>query len=73
MQNPCMLKARPHLDTPTKSSIDVTMCLPVVRGVYLGTHMPLELVQCVFIRHLELKYQQIQGWSLPLQHVERSK
>ena len=73
VQNPCMLKARPHLDTPTKSSIDVTMCLPVVRGVYLGTHMHLELVQCVFIRHLELKYKQIQGWSLPLRHVERSK
>ena len=26
VQNPCMLKARPHLDTPTKASIDVTIC-----------------------------------------------
>ena len=53
--------------------IDVTMCPLVVRGVYLGTHMPLELVKCVFIRYLELKYKQIQEWSLPLRHVERSK
>ena len=65
VQNPCMLKARSHLDTPTKAAIDIIMCLQVVRGVYLGTHMPLELVQCVFIRYLELKYKQIQGWSTP--------
>ena len=65
VQNLCMLKARSHLDTPTKASIDVTMCPMVVRGVYLGTHMPLELVKCVFIRYLELKYKQIQGWLLP--------
>ena len=31
------------------------------------------LVQWVFIRYLELKYKQIQGWSLPWRHVERSK
>ena len=41
MQNPCMQKARSHLDTPTKAAVDIIMCLQVVRGVYLGTHMPL--------------------------------
>ena len=38
LQNLCILKARSHSGTPTKASIDVTMCLQVVRGVYLGTH-----------------------------------
>ena len=41
VQNSCMLKARSHLDTPTKSTMDIIMCPQVVRGVYLGTHMPL--------------------------------
>ena len=44
VQNPCMLKVCSRLDTPTKSAMDIIMCLQVVRGVYLGTHMPLELV-----------------------------
>ena len=41
MQNPCMLKARPHLDTPTKAAVDIAMCPQVVRGVCLGAHMHL--------------------------------
>ena len=41
MQNPCMQKARSHLDTPTKSAMDIIMCPQVVRGVYLGAHMHL--------------------------------
>ena len=41
MQNPCMQKARSHLDTPTKAAVDIMMCPQVVRGVYLGAHMPL--------------------------------
>ena len=41
LQNLCMLKARSHSGTPTKAAIDVIMCLQVVRGVYLGTHMHL--------------------------------
>ena len=41
MQNPCMLKARSHLDTPTKSAMDIIMCPQVVRGVYLGAHLHL--------------------------------
>ena len=39
MQNLCMLKARSHLDTPTKAAVDIIMCPQVVRGVYLGAHM----------------------------------
>ena len=45
VQNLCMLKARLHLDTPTKAAVDIIMCPQVVRGVYLGAHMPLEVVQ----------------------------
>ena len=45
VQNLCMLKARSHLDTPTKAAGDIIMCPQVVRGVYLGAHMPLEVVQ----------------------------
>ena len=44
VQNSCMLEACPHLDAPTKSAVDVIMCSQVVRGVYLGAHMPLQLV-----------------------------
>ena len=44
VQNPCMLKVCSHLDAPTKSAVDVIMCSQVVRGVYLGTHLPLGLV-----------------------------
>ena len=73
VQNPCMLKVCSHLDTPTKSAVDVIMCPHVVRCVYLGTHLPLGLVQWVFIRYLELKYKQIPEWLLPFRHVERSK
>ena len=39
VQNPCMLKACSHLDTPTKAAVDIIMCPQVVRGVYLGAHM----------------------------------
>ena len=45
VQNPCMLKACSHLDTPTQAAVDIMMCPQVVRGVYLGAHMPLEVVQ----------------------------
>ena len=45
VQNPCMLKVCSRLDTPTKSAMDIIMCPQVVRGVYLGTHLPLGLVQ----------------------------
>ena len=41
VQNPCMLKARPHLDTPTKAAVDFIMYPQVVCGVYLGTHLSL--------------------------------
>ena len=44
LQNLCMLKVCSHLDAPTKSAVDVIMCSQVVRGVYLGAHMPLQLV-----------------------------
>ena len=44
VQNPCMLKVCSRLDTPTKSAMDIIMCPQVVRGVYLGTHLPLGLV-----------------------------
>ena len=45
VQNPCMLKARSHLDTPTQAAVDIMMCPQLVRGVYLGAHTPLEVVQ----------------------------
>ena len=41
VQNPCMQKARSHLDTPTKAAVGIMVCPKVVRGVYLGAHMPL--------------------------------
>ena len=44
VQNPCMQKARSHLDTPTKAAVGIMMCPQVVRGVYLGAHMPLGVV-----------------------------
>ena len=44
VQNPCMQKARSHLDTPTKAAVDIIMYPHVVHGVYLGTQMPLWLV-----------------------------
>ena len=41
VQNRCMQKVRSHLDTPTKAAVDIMLCPQVVRGVYLGTHLPL--------------------------------
>ena len=39
VQNPCILKACSHLDTPTQAAVGIMMCPQVVRGVYLGAHM----------------------------------
>ena len=44
VQNLCMLKVCSHLDAPTKAAVDIIMCPQVVRGVYLGAHMPLGVV-----------------------------
>ena len=44
LQNLCILKARSHSGTPTKSAMDIIMCPQVTRIVYLGAHMHLQLV-----------------------------